>query len=162
MTRPLLLLAFFLTTIKLDALACDCDGTPTFDTEFKGSDRVFVGQVISIKPYHAQKGRKLFSEFVIEFTIDKVYKGTTTKNVKVRTPVSIASCGYPFEKGEKYLVYTFRSHNASNVSYCSRTNEINLAAKDVEKLKKLSITDKTATNIAFVLSGLRNIAHQHL
>src|SRR5882724_5831734 len=106
MTRPLLLLAFFLTIIKIDALACDCDGTPTFDAELKGSNRVFVGQVISIKPYNAQKGQKLFSEFVIEFKIDKVYKGTPTKNVKVRTPVSIASCGYPFEKGKRYLVYT--------------------------------------------------------
>lgn len=134
MRRGLLLLILFLTVIKSGVSACDCDETPSFETELKGSDKIFVGQVISIKPYKAQKEQKLFSEFVIEFKIEKVYKGTVGKNVQVRTAVAVASCGYPFQKGKTYLVYSFANHEASHVTFCSRTKPFDKAKKDIEKL----------------------------
>jgi hypothetical protein len=148
MIRPLLSLIFSLSVIKTAVLACDCDGTTTFESEFKGSSKIFVGQVISIKPYKAQKNQKFFSEFVIAFKIDKVYKGTKDEIVQVRTAVTIASCGYPFEKGKTYLVYSFINSNAYRVTYCSRTKRLNNAKEDINKLNNISVTEKVATNSA--------------
>lgn len=130
--------------IKTSAFACDCDGTSSFETEFKNSDEFFVGQVISIKPYKGQKKQKLFAEFIVEFKIDKIYKGTATENIKVITSVAIASCGYPFEKGKTYLVYSFINHNAYHVTYCSRTKGLNEAKQDIDKLNNL---DKAGTEM---------------
>lgn len=144
MSKPLLLLFFFLTIIKTSAFACDCDGTSSFETEFRNSDEIFVGQVILIKPYKGQKKQKHFSEFVLKFKIDKIYKGTSTENIKVITPVAIACCGYPFEKGKTYLVYSFVNHNAYHVTYCSRTKRLNEAKEDIDKLNNL---DKTGTEM---------------
>ena len=142
MARLLLVLTLFLTTFGTPVFASDCDGIPSFDTEFKSSDKIFSGQVVSIKPYITQAGQKQFSEFVVELKINKAYKGTTTKNIKVRTAVSIASCGYPFEKGKTFLVYAFLDRNTYRVTYCSRTKEVKNAKEDIDKLSSLAVIDK--------------------
>ena len=137
MTRYFLSIVFLLIIITTNVFACDCNGTPGFETEYKSANTIFVGQVISIKPYQEENGQKYFKEFIIEFKVDKAYKGITLKTTKVRTAVAIASCGYPFEEGRIYLVYSYTKHESSYVTYCGRTKEINEAKEDIDKLKQL-------------------------
>jgi hypothetical protein len=58
---------------------------------------IFAGRVTSIK----KGGGRL----EIHFAVDEAFKGSLPKEPIVYTPADTAACGYPFQMGEKYLVY---------------------------------------------------------
>ena len=58
--------------------------------------------------------------FQVERTIKDVAAGTAD----VDTLADSAACGYPFERGVKYLVYASRGADAFDVSLCSHTGPL--------------------------------------
>ncbi len=52
-----------------------------------------------------------------------------------------ASCGYPFKRGERYVVYGYRSKDGTRIhtSICSRTRELKDAGEDLKFFGTLSL-----------------------
>ena len=136
--KSLLLLMFFLKFYQMDALGCDCDGSSTLEAELAGSKRVFIARVISVKPDVRKSGQTVYQDVFVELQIDTVFKGPLTDNIRIRTKATVASCGYPFLKGKTYIIYTFIDQGTEYVSYCSKTQSIEDAYKDIRKLKALT------------------------
>ena len=68
----------------------------------------------------------------ITFEVERVWKGDVPSKVTVETRVAEASCGYDFDKRERYLVYA----RDGQVSLCSGTRPIVGADEEVRLLGK--------------------------
>jgi hypothetical protein len=66
----------------------------------------------------------------ITFDVDRVWKGDVPPQMTVETRVSTASCGYDFDRGERYLVYA----RDGQVSLCSGTRSTADADADLRVL----------------------------
>jgi hypothetical protein len=85
-----------------------------------------------------QKGRRA------RFQVLQVFRGKLEKTAEVRTEVS--DCGYPFEKGETYLVYAdIDDEHGLKTGACSHTRKLADAAEDMVYLY-LSQNGKAAAN----------------
>lgn len=107
--------------------ACECHQRNDFEQEFGFSKAVFVGEVVEIdnsKP-----------DAIVTFRVKKIWKGSKSETIVVRTNNQGKSCGYVFRQGEKYLVY---AHNdgALRTSICTRTAEVKSADNDLRELTK--------------------------
>ena len=71
---------------------------------------MFVGSVEQI--YDARAGTSANPEVVI-ISVTDVYKGDVTRSQGVVTAADGASCGYDFEIGEAYLVFTTNADDGS-------------------------------------------------
>jgi hypothetical protein len=61
----------------------------------------------------------------------RTFKGKSNNQLTVITKASTNACGYKFEKGSDYLVYTTKSGNNVNVDLCSRTSLLDNASYDL-------------------------------
>ena len=115
------------------AQACTCGRVPTTKESLKHSTAVFSGKVTKIEPF-----KKYY--FKVTFEIDRTWKGTKGKTETVLTPNSGAGCGYTFEKGKSYLLYSYRPKEDEikppplYTIICSRTKPLALAAADIKEL----------------------------
>lgn len=150
------LLSFFLQN---ETQACSCLGASLVENEVKRSDLVAIGKVISIKTvsYQAQMIKDV-PDFIytrkiskVKIRISTIYKGETKqKDIFIYTGVGNGDCGFPFEKGEEYILYTnkyaspfFRTQitapkplkNTIWTNICTRTQELN--EKEVAELDKI-------------------------
>ena len=100
--------------------ACSCQGEVTMFESKKYADIVFSGTVktrivtknfdsLGVKSTNKDFANSYWKDFpiaVINFQIDKIWKGKqTSKVINILTPPNGASCGYYFEIGQKYIVY---------------------------------------------------------
>ena len=108
------------------ANACSCipPGTPL--EEMEKSDAVFSGKVVTI-------GQDA-NGYVVTFEVERAWKGVSAPTVRVRTAMDSAACGFPFVRGEKYLVYAYDSEGSLSAGLCSRTATLADAAEDVKAL----------------------------
>ncbi len=101
----------FLFLFAPAALACSC-ATPTND--IANDDVVFGGVVTAVRD------RFGFEEDVqVHFTVEQPYKGIFSQKVTVYTASTEASCGYPFQEGERYLVRAKEENRQLVTSLCS-------------------------------------------
>jgi hypothetical protein len=100
------------------AHACSCLAFPADEAEaaamaYPQADAVFVGRVTDIKS--GVPGMSRFRQ--VYFDVDKAWKGVTDDSgVVVRTAANSAACGYPFNRGETYLVFAFRNPKDGSLS----------------------------------------------
>ena len=66
-----------------------------------------------------------------------MWEGPSKKQVTVQTGLSGASCGYPFEFGESYLVYAYAGQSAPHTSLCTRTARLKAAQADMAAFERL-------------------------
>jgi len=98
---------------------------------------VFLGQVVSIEdpaPPAAQlqvRIQPLTRELTVQFTVERVLQGTHVSEVKIRTITGAPESGYPFQVGEKYLVYANEIKGGLVVGGCSRTRPAASAQEDL-------------------------------
>lgn len=122
-----------------EAHACSCMVPESPEIEMEKFQAVFSGKVTEIEETHPSE--PLFSSLdpvLVTFDIDRIWKGLDEKNqtVTVTTSASSASCGFYFQEHVEYVVYAYQ-HDADSkleVSLCSRTNTVENAAEDLEKL----------------------------
>ena len=109
--------------------ACSCiePGSPTEALE--RSAAVFAGRVVSMEVSRVLKSGT--DPVAVEFNVKTIWKGPADRTIRLTTPVFEASCGYSFNIGVEYLVY---SRNGSEVSLCSRTKPLWEARDDVAEL----------------------------
>jgi hypothetical protein len=105
---------------------------------FDNSTAIFSGKVISVT-------QKSEYEVAVKIKIEKSWKGASSKEITITTAKDSAMCGYGFEEGKKYLVYTNGEKDALSVSNCSRTtlssNKEDI--KHLDKLKKKRVKTKS-------------------
>ncbi len=142
MTRIFYILLLAVSVLPAQAFAdtwCQCPETkpnPRYAKEAALS--VFSGKVTRI--HYLEEKEK------VSFEVEKVWKGLPegTKETHVYTErtdllkmVEMGlTCGYPFQRGESYLVYTYH-YKASppHVDKCSRTKPLSEAGEDLKELR---------------------------
>ena len=100
---------------------------PPFSEAFKASSAVFVGTVKSEK--------KVGDNRVFEFEIEKYWKGTKKRKIKINVYETARYQAW-FEVGGKYLVYADSTDGGLRVGRCSRSRDAGDASEDLGKLGK--------------------------
>ena len=148
------------------AMACSCIPQPSPCEAFSQTPAVFVGRVAGIKEEKTEFTRFGVKEtirtgLIAHFVVEEALKGISQAEVDVVTGGGGGDCGYPFEEGQKYLVYAWpnkrgdrddanrigSTHLAGSgvkvvpgtlsASICSRTRLLKFAADDLALLRAL-------------------------
>jgi len=131
-------LALCLSSTDVSGCSCITPGPPS--EAFEQATAVFVGKVIEIELMDAKnKIRGPFAGKLVQFSVERAFKGVEEHQVQILTARSEASCGYPFEEGKIYLVYANKGEDERlRTSICSRTQPLSRAHEDLKFLRSLS------------------------
>ncbi len=134
MAKIILYLFCLLLTASV-ALACSCIQPSPPQESLEQATAVFAGRVTNIeKPFISTSS---LDPITATFDVSQVWKGDITQTVAIRTAQDSASCGYPFELGQEYIVYAWADPDHPgelNTGLCSRTNLLFQAQEDVQAL----------------------------
>ncbi len=138
-----------LTTIS-SALGCSCAVPRTPTEELGQATAVFSGKVMGIG-FDVLGFLRGHSRYRVKFDVERTWKGSLGKNAVVLTETGSAACGYAFQAGERYLVYTYTfGEETLNTSICNRTARLADAQADLAELGagSLPVSDSaTGTDI---------------
>lgn len=127
MSGVLVLLAALLLAVP-EAKACECPQKPSSDkAALKEADRVFSGTVLSSTP--SADG----TEQVHRFEVSRLYKGDLQRVTEVVSKGG-KSCGFPFEPGKSYLVFS-TGHSPMTATTCDGTRVLAQASAKLPTLK---------------------------
>jgi hypothetical protein len=114
--------------LSRQAYACSCIPPVPPAEALAQAGAVFSGEVLEV----AQDGMHLR----VRLQVGTVWKGAGERVVFVTTPASTASCGFPFEQGQEYQVYTTADaeSNGLQTNLCTRTKLVSEAAEDLQAL----------------------------
>lgn len=97
---------------------------------------IFVGKVVSIRYSDEKMDGKPVTVYA-KIAVTRSWKGPRTEFIEVATANICCLCGYAFEDGKTYIVYSSSSDpTAPVVSSCSRTMEITEKSRDEKYLGK--------------------------
>lgn len=112
------------------AQACSCAGPGSPCNAAWQADAVFVGHVVSIS---STAGRR------VELAVIESFRGLQLSQVTVVTGYGGGDCGYPFEIGQSYFVYVYRTPEGQlSTSICSRTRPLRDATEDLAYARSLA------------------------
>ncbi len=148
----LLILIFLFSITKTFACSCIKTNEPLskkVKKAFIQSDLIITGKVIDIKIVNTGKFKSSADPIIYKFEIIKVVKGKLKKEIiEIASETNGASCGYRFELGKSYLVYSRKSTHFSSTtnnkfdfvtSLCDRTQKLkNVNRNELKKLKELN------------------------
>ena len=109
--------------------ACSCIDPGSPSEELADSVVVFAGRAVSID--RSLVSGSSLDPIIVEFYVHTVWKGPASQVTHLTTAAFESSCGYSFEEGGEYLVYSW---NGWEVSLCSRTRPLSQAAYDLGEL----------------------------
>jgi hypothetical protein len=129
-----------LTPRPIEACSCvdvqrtDEQQVEDFRAEYGRAIAVFVGRVTGDDGYEAT------------FDVQQVWKGDLSERARVQTGVrpanrnvvTISSGDYHFAAGKTYLVFAYRMASQMKSQCCSPTNQVDLAAEALERLKSMA------------------------
>lgn len=135
--------------------ACTCTGFGPACTEAVSPQvsAVFLGTVTSISGSHRlprsldarELSASLFGDMLdVTLRVQEAYKGVSSKEVVVSTNRAESACGFPFKKGQQYVVYANEHEGKLFTSICQRTLPISIVEKDLAYLRKLKDSPQTA------------------
>lgn len=142
----------YLPLVLLGALAafpcvprCACapeapDTTNAIHVAIEGADAILLGRVIDVErvylPGDADEGFADWRE--VTLAVERRWKGTADRTVRVRTPWHASLCGFPFEDGREYLVYALVDEDGRlRTDACTRTSEKEFAGEDILMLDRI-------------------------
>ncbi len=114
--RQITAVAVLLAIAPATAFACSCSPPPPVRQALREAHAVFAGRCVA--------GRLLPDGDTAEFTfeVQRVWKGIGgTKRVTVTTPSNSGMCGYAFQIGTAYIVYSDAAVTGLRTIPCSRT-----------------------------------------
>lgn len=78
-----------------------------------------------------------FNKALVHFTVEAAYKGISSPEVQVKTGLGGGDCGYPFRRGERYLVYAYVDPQTSQLttSICTLTKPLAHAESDLAYIR---------------------------
>jgi hypothetical protein len=130
---PLAFLSLLFFTAEV-AVACTCKGVRLSTKEAVRQERdnsyaVFSGTVTEVD----RAGKVL--PMKVTFEVERAWKNVDAGEVMIGTAPWGGACGYPFEVGERYLVYAGGTDGKNLwVSTCSRTGEFGESGEDLKVL----------------------------
>jgi hypothetical protein len=117
--------------------ACSC-AEPLLPREAaEKAAAVFIGIVTSHELVTRQDSPLGEPRRRYQLTATEVFKGEVGATVDVYTGLGGGDCGYTFEVGQKYLVYTYGTPPKLNTNICSRTKIITLPSQEQEEINEL-------------------------
>ena len=124
--------AALFTPSRADACSC-VGGRPLCDTFWRMSS-VFAGEVIDIVEFEEPttpgvQGRHLRRR--VKLRVDRAFRGDSGAQIEVFTGVGGGDCGYPFQRGEKYLVFASSWEGRLSVSACGPTRRLADATEEL-------------------------------
>lgn len=133
-TVVLSLLTLFMLPRTTHACLCASSGSPK--EAMAKADAVFLGKVIAVHlpGPTLRNGQPVISSadmVKVDFRVSKVWKGPRREILTVETERSEISCGFEFEEGRRYIVYTW---GGNRTGFCTRTAPAWLAARDFTAL----------------------------
>ena len=142
----LAVLALMVSARAVEACSCIMPGPPcqeAFRSNSVLAATVFVATVTSIETV-TDPGTAtpiLVGSRRVRMRVTEAFIGTTTGDVVVSTGMGGGDCGYPFVRGESYVVYAFREVDGSLVAtICSRTRAVREATEDLAYLRSFTKT----------------------
>jgi len=135
--KAMIFLVFIFMIVSFPSItsACSCANLPSVEQEFESSKAVFSGKVIEIKEKRSLKGYSIHS---VLFEVTNTWKGVKQSQLIVTTGQGDGDCGYPFIKGQEYLVYADDSNMYGATSLvsviCDRTDILSTSQEDLEIL----------------------------
>jgi hypothetical protein len=138
--RSLCLVAFVACwlTLTARARACSCVASPGVKEDLAASGSVFEGKVIELRHDPARH------RIVARVSVLRRWKGAPSKQLDVVTIDEGSMCGFGFERGKSYLLFTPEATGALSVSLCSRSQASELAAADFAELDRLAASEAGA------------------
>ncbi len=128
--------AFFTILNVSSIFACSCVLLESDSIEkqvreaYTNSNAVFVGEVVEV----IEKPDTFITE--VKFKNVKSWKNKFKDAVSITTGRGGGDCGYNFEVGKKYLVYTDGDKNKLRTNICTRTSAFE-SNKDIAFLNKM-------------------------
>lgn len=119
------------------AYACSCMMPPSPQEARDSAKDVFAGEVVKITPIGAG------GNLTVRFAVSETWKGAEGSEIELQTAGNSAACGYNFQEGEEYLVYTYETSGTGPDSahgpdtatgICQRTTELSNADEDLDAL----------------------------
>ena len=133
--------------------ACSCVVPPPPSEALEAAAAVFTGEVTNL----SRRGRG--DRYVVTFRVADVYKGEVRHRATLTTAQSTAACGYPFEEGERYIVYAHRMDDGTLAAgLCSRTARLDDAAEDLQVLEPIGSGSDVVGTTGGLCGGPSNAA----
>lgn len=115
----LAMMFLFVSAENLSACSCMINDKPLktqVKKAYKDSTAIFSGEVVEIT------GPAADEYFVtVKFRVEASWKGETDTEVTITTASQGSMCGYQFEVGKKYIVYTYGQIDELSTNNCTRT-----------------------------------------
>lgn len=135
----LLLLFSIGSAAQCEELACSCLSPLALDEALVASDAVFIGTVEGLAEVleplalsqDAREPTVGAPRRIVRLEVLGVWKGPRSEKAEIRTGLSTADCGFPFEVGETYLVFANDDEGRLSTGSCSRTAAIEAAIEDL-------------------------------
>jgi protocatechuate 3,4-dioxygenase beta subunit len=118
------------------APACGCLGPTPVCSVYWNTPLLFLGHVVRIEHVYDKPpeerdadGKKITitgpGQYWVHFDVTRSYRGAPGEQVVIHTPDQNSSCGYAFQQGRDYLVYSDAMPNGDfTTTPCSRTHEV--------------------------------------
>jgi hypothetical protein len=121
---PFILLTFAVSLLVSSSVrvvyACSCASLSP-SQQFQMADAVFVGTVTNINAPSGPQANSAGLEQVT-FDVSAGRKGSLGQTIVVSTSMSQGTCGYPFQVGRQYTVYTQSVGGQLETGLCAGTN----------------------------------------
>ncbi|MEJ2677849.1 MAG: hypothetical protein P8174_02100 [Gemmatimonadota bacterium] len=129
-----------LTSTARSLSACTCSGMSAASAQ-RLANAIYSGRVIrielrpdSIRP-PSDTARAYQPDALVTLRVIRWWKGGSAPTAQVYTISSSSACGYPFEVGDIYLVYTYTNADGDpQTGLCRRTALLNDAGEDLALL----------------------------
>ena len=123
------------------AASCPCGDKPGLEQALADSSTVFLGRVEEqsaspLKPGYSQVKLVVLRRYKMPEELEKAQVLT------VYTPLEAKTCGYKFQSGFDYLVYTEGNPAFLKITSCGRTEILEKATLDQQKLIRLTGSGK--------------------
>ncbi|HEX6126535.1 MAG TPA: hypothetical protein VFZ23_14270 [Pyrinomonadaceae bacterium] len=122
------------------AFACSCREKQPVCAAYGDAKAVFVGKVVD-----GERGERMSDMFkagtkdqTFKFAVSRAVLGVQAgEAVDVHTGFGFGDCGFPFEKGEEYIVYAYEHEGQLTTSVCTRTALISSGVGDLSELQQV-------------------------
>ncbi|HQU86535.1 MAG TPA: hypothetical protein PKY59_25615 [Pyrinomonadaceae bacterium] len=142
------LVLIFMSGSFTQAWACSCLEQRPVCESFGDAKAVFVGEVIEGKSAERMsdimKEGYVRSPFILK--VKEAFLGTQIdKEIAINTGSGFGDCGFPFQKGETYLVYAYERQGKLTTNICTRSAHISrVEDEEFEYLRSLQNKPKGA------------------
>ena len=124
------------------AFPCSCRMKSSVCNAFGDATAVFIGKVV--EGNSVERMSDMFKagtkDLTFTFKVSRGFVGAKAdQTIDVHTGFGFGDCGFPFEKGEEYIVYAYQYPDSKVLStgICTRTTHISRAEEDISGLDTL-------------------------